>query len=169
MTPPATPADVEDLYRRHATELRAYLYRRAGDDGVDLLGDVFVIALRRCGELPEPRLRRAWLYGTARRLLLAHLRESGRRTLAEEQRVRLAGGTVVESDDNRSRAVHRALASLKDSDRELILLTEWEQLPIVEVAAALGMRPGAARMRLYRARRALAEHPEIQPAMLAER
>jgi DNA-directed RNA polymerase specialized sigma24 family protein len=70
---------VEELYRRNAGELRGYLHRRAGQAGSDLLGEVFVVALQRLDDLPEPDLRRAWLFGTARRLLLAAERNTWQR------------------------------------------------------------------------------------------
>lgn len=160
-----TRSDVEDLYRRHADELRGYLYRRAGEAGADLLGEVFVIALRRSSDLPEPELRRAWLFGTARRLLLAAHRTTVLRQHAEAERTRWHDPATDTSDAGhaqQSTAVNGALDSLKEKDRELIRLTEWEQLPIVEAAAVLGVSPGAARVRLHRARKALAEHPALR-------
>lgn len=161
----ASRADVEELYRRHAAELHGYLYRRAGQAGADLLGDIFVVALQRLDDLPEPELRRAWLYGTARRLLLAAHRKSGQRDRAEHQRARLdeeAGSSTGVPESDRIRAVTEALASLAERDRELIQLTEWERLPVHEAAVVLGIRPGTARVRLHRARRALAAHPALQ-------
>ena len=157
--------DVEELYRRHAGELRGYLYRRAGQAGADLLGEVFVVVLQRLGDLPEPDLRRAWLFGTARRLLLAAERNTRRRHHAENERVRLHEPAADASDVGRSdrvRAVREALASLREPDRELIRLTEWERLQIAEAAVVLGLRPGTARVRLHRARRAMAAHPSLQ-------
>lgn len=165
MTPAVTRTDVEELYRRHAGELHGYLHRRAGQAGADLLGEVFVVALERLGELPEPELRRAWLFGTARRLLLAAERNTRRRQHAEYERARLHDPAAETSDADRSdrvRAVRDALASLREPDRELIRLTEWERLQITEAALVLGVRPGTARVRLHRARRALAAHPLLQ-------
>ncbi|WP_209674622.1 RNA polymerase sigma factor [Aeromicrobium fastidiosum] len=163
MTPrPATPADVEELYRRHAREIHGYLCRRAGESGADLLGEVFVIALRRMNDLPAAELRRAWLFGTARRLLLAAERTTSRRRVAEHERVRVHDGRAGDASADGApsvRAVREALASLKEPDRELIRLTEWEQLSIADAASVVGMRPGTARVRLHRARRALAAHP----------
>ncbi|WP_369415034.1 RNA polymerase sigma factor [Nocardioides jiangxiensis] len=161
----ATKADLAKLYELHAGELHGYLYRRAGQAGADLLGEVFVIALQRLADLPEPQLRRAWLFGTARRLLLAQHRTVARRSRAEDERARLLESSLegTESDTGtRARAVHEALASLAETDRELIRLTEWEQLQTAEAAAVLGMRPGTARMRLLRARRALALHEALR-------
>lgn len=161
----ASQADIEDLYRRHAGELRGYLFRRAGEPGVDLLGEVFVIALRRRADLPEPGLRRAWLFGTARRLLLATYRTSAQRQHAETEHVRRLDAVVdvpATRPGERSTAVRDALGSLKEKDRELIRLTEWEGLTITEAATVLGVRPGTARVRLHRARKAIAAHPSLQ-------
>jgi len=157
----ASAADVEELYRRHAAELHGYLHRRAGQAGADLLGQVFVVALQRVDDLPAPDLRRAWLYGAARRLLLAEQRTAVRRRDAERESARLVEAAPTTSDEARAQAVRAALASLSDPDRELIRLTEWEQLSTAEAAVVLGIRPGTARVRLHRARRALATHPAL--------
>ena len=157
-------ADIERLYHLHAGELRGYPHRRAGEPGADLLGDVFVVALQRLGDLPEQDVRRAWLFGVARRLLLASERNSRHFRRAEHEHVRFHETAAVTSGDDpdRVRAVRDALASLREQDRELIRLTEWEQLTTSEAAAVLGLRPGTARVRLHRARRALASHPALQ-------
>lgn len=164
--PSASREDVAELFERHADELRGYLHRRAGQAGADLVGDVFVVALQRLADLPAPELRRAWLFGTARRLLLAQDRATRRRGDAEGERARLQDpNTAAPTDDDRSgrvRAVREALASLREVDRELVRLTEWERLPIAEAAVVLGLRPGTARVRLHRARRAIAGHPALR-------
>jgi RNA polymerase sigma factor (sigma-70 family) len=163
--PVARAADVEELYRRHAEELRGYLHRRAGPVGADLLADVFVVALRRLDDLPEPALQRAWLFTTARRLLLAEARSSRKRHDAERERARFGEPAADDAELDRSdltHAVREALASLREPDRELIRLTEWERLDITEAAAVLGLRPGTARVRLHRARRALAAHSSLR-------
>ena len=46
-----------------------------------------------------------------------------------------------------------ALSVLTESDRELLLLVGWEGLSQAEAATALGISPGAARVRLHRARK----------------
>lgn len=164
MTRPPSHDDIESLYRLHGVELRGYLYRRAGPAGADLLGEVFVVALRRRAELPDPDRRRAWLFGVARRLLLAAERDARRRRQAELERADVDGadpGAVPEERTDRVTAVRLALSSLGEPDRELIRLTEWERLGIDEAAAVLGLRPGTARVRLHRARRRLAQHPAL--------
>lgn len=49
-----------------------------------------------------------------------------------------------------------ALAALKEIDRELILLVAWDGLGPAQAGEVLGLRAGAARSRLHRARNELA-------------
>ena len=46
----------------------------------------------------------------------------------------------------------RALESLSDDEREVLLLLAWEQLSQAEIAFVLGVPPGTVRSRLHRAR-----------------
>jgi RNA polymerase sigma-70 factor (ECF subfamily) len=55
-------------------------------------------------------------------------------------------------------ALERALASLTEEHREIILLVAWEQLSPAEIAQSLQMPPGTVRSRLHRARSALRAH-----------
>ena len=161
----ASRADVERLYHLHAGELRGYLHRRAGEAGADLLGDVFVVALQRLGDLPEPDLRRAWLFGTSPGGCCWP--RNGTADTSDVPSTSMSGSTNRRQSPRATTptacgAVRDALASLREQDRELIRLTEWEQLTTSEAAAVLGLRPGTARVRLHRARRALASHPALQ-------
>ena len=58
----------------------------------------------------------------------------------------------VASGDDR---VLRALATLSDTDQELLRLRAWEELSSAQIAVVLGIRPTAVDMRLSRARRRL--------------
>lgn len=73
-----TAAEFERLYRATAAELFGYVRRRSAVDPEDLVAEIYAIAWRRRAELPSSLLRRAWLFGTARRLLLAETRQRGR-------------------------------------------------------------------------------------------
>jgi RNA polymerase sigma-70 factor (ECF subfamily) len=49
-------------------------------------------------------------------------------------------------------AVLEAIAALRESDREVLLLSAWEGLSPTQIAAVLGISPLAVRSRLHRAR-----------------
>lgn len=152
----------EELYRRTAPDLDAYLRRRVGSAAPDLLSEVYVTAWRRRKELPNQELLRAWLFGVARRVMLTYLRERTRALHAEHASTSIPSDAETADLDARTSAVHKALQSLAEIDRELIQLTEWEGLRVAEAAMALGLKPGAARVRLHRARRRLAGDPGLQ-------
>ena len=156
-----TPEEFEELFRRSASEVHAYLRRRVGTEADDLLGEVFVIAWQRRRDLPRPELWRAWLYGVARRLILANTRKQSqaRDAVLELSRLGDAGSNNV-SDQHA--AVRRLVEQLPATDRELIMLTVWEGLTVAEAALAVGMRPGTARVRLHRARQRLAAEPGMK-------
>lgn len=60
-------------------------------------------------------------------------------------------------ESERERLVHEAIAQLPDSHRQIILLRDIEQYDTEQTAEMLGIRPGAVKTRLHRARQALRE------------
>ncbi len=132
--------------------LRRFLARRT--DAVtadDVLSEVLMVCWRRLEAVPEQPL--PWLYGVAR-LQLRNAERSSRR------RERLAARVAEELQQPGppdGAAVRDALALLRPQDAELLRLWAWEGLGPAEVAAALGISPNAAAIRLHRAKRRLAE------------
>ena len=157
-----TPDEFEALYRKTAGELLGYLRRRAIADADDLAAEVYAIAWRRRADLPPEFLRRAWLFGTARKLMLSESRRKKR----EQEVAELVAWTDLaassQPDASRDQIVAAALGHLRPDDREIIQLVEWEGLSPAEVAVALGIRAGTARVRLHRARQALAADAGIR-------
>jgi RNA polymerase sigma-70 factor (ECF subfamily) len=146
------------LYDQHRFALHSYCRRRVASDAVDdVMSDVFLTAWRRMDAVPEGA-ELPWLYGVARHVISNQRRSLGRRS-------RLAGRVVAlravddEGPDERAASgddrVLRALASLPDTDQELLRLRAWEDLSSAEIAIVLGIRPSAVDMRLSRARRRL--------------
>jgi RNA polymerase sigma-70 factor (ECF subfamily) len=136
--------------------LRYFLRRSVGpSDAADLAAETYLTLWRRIDRLPEDEDgARAWAFGVARGVLLNHSR-GVRRRLALADRLRDAllqeEGAIA---DNRS-ILGDALGSLSEDDRELIVLIAWDGLNPAQAAAVLGIEPGAARVRLHRARKRL--------------
>jgi RNA polymerase sigma factor (sigma-70 family) len=95
-----------------------------------------------------------WLYGIGLNVLHRHFRQP-----QPAPGVTRDFGMDWDAVDDRLDAwaergrLRAALAVLTDSDRELLLLVGWEGLSQAEAATALGISPGAARVRLHRARK----------------
>jgi len=158
----------EELYGATVRDVLAYAHRRGATSAEDLAAEVYVVAWRRRADLPAPMLRRAWLFGVARTLLKADGREQRRgRELVSELAARPEPSTDPPRSDRRASVVAAAVARLPPNDREVLQLVAWEGLSPAELAVALGVRPGTARVRLHRARQALASDPAIR-ALVAE-
>jgi RNA polymerase sigma-70 factor, ECF subfamily len=154
-----TRNEFEQLYRAHAPEILGYLRRRGtGQDAEDILAETFLVAWRRQRHLPSPDQRRAWLFGTARKLLLAQQRSAPPRPVAELEPRPLQ---INDSDPTTDQLVRTILAELPETDRELLTMTAWEHLTVAEAGRVLGLNATAARVRLHRARHRLAADPRL--------
>ncbi len=143
----------ESLYRQHAGTVLSYARRRTSAAvAEDVVAEVFLVAWRRLAEVPS--CPRPWLLGVARRTL-ANQRRSGVRQDALRDRLAADHEVISPPADGIERPVLRALARLRESDRELLLLLAWEGLSTSEAAEVLGIRPRTLSVRLHRARRQL--------------
>jgi RNA polymerase sigma-70 factor (ECF subfamily) len=148
-----------ELYARQFDAVLAYALRRVSrpEDAADVVADTFLVAWRRRSHLPPGDEARLWLYGVARNVLANQRRGDRRRDrLGEALRLRLAGSTPHARDPASAVAeratVRDALARLGELDREVLMLTVWEELEPREIADVLGVSAPAVRTRLSRAR-----------------
>lgn len=155
----AAQARFEELFAAHYGDLMRYATRRVGaDEASDVVSSTFMIAWRRLADVPVDRSR-AWLYGTARKVISNELRGRERRARLGRQtgaHAQMATGDHAGPVTEQLR-IREVLGELAPRDQELLRLTEWEGLDIDEVAAALGCSRAAAKVRLHRARRRFAD------------
>ena len=160
---PIDAAEFEELYSATVRDVLAYLRRRTSMEADDLAAEVYAVAWRRRSDLPAPTFRRAWLFGVARTLLKADVRRRrDDRELAGELAARPGQPGGPAGPDRTAPVVAAALDRLTPGDREVLRLVAWEGLTPGELAVALGVRPGTARVRLHRARQALASDPDVR-------
>jgi len=145
------------LYRANFRPVQGYAVNRLGaaDDVPDVVAEVVTIAWRRLADVPPPPADRFWLYGTARWVIARRHRSAGRlrnllgRLAAERHATQQppagAGDPVTER-------VLAALAKLKATDREALLLVYWEQLSYAEAAQVLGCSANAVGIRVHKAK-----------------
>jgi len=123
----------EELFRVHYAAVLASVRRRAPAERVDdVVAETFLVARRRLERVPveEPL---PWLLGVARNVLATHRRSSGRRSgLAVRLLSRWTelGGRRSQSDDWFAEQlpggpVTAALESLREKDREAVVLIAW--------------------------------------------
>jgi len=154
---------LETVYLRNVARISAFAVRRAAgpEEAADLVAAVFVKAMASAPRFdPSRGAALAWLLGIA-----AHEHAGTLRRRAREERAvqRLAGRDLLDDDDYQrlseridaeriARHLGDALEALPPGEREVVDLVAVEGLTPQEAAAALGIRPVAARMRLSRGR-----------------
>lgn len=161
------------LYQRTSTRVFGYVRRYCEPaDCDDIVAEVYLVAWRRFGELPDEPL--AWLIGTARNVMGQHWRSSlrRRRLAAKAQGFREVAGPDTASEAVDRVAMLEALAALSAEDREILLLTGWDGFDAAGAAEVLQISASAARTRLSRARRRLVAQfdagvpaPGVQPSL----
>ena len=159
----ATSRDREwfkDRYHDNYRLLLAYARRRVDEQTADeVVADTFLVAWRRREDIPEG-YERAWLFGVARNTILTAARAARRRSALVGK---LRGATSPAWADgsnevnNRADALLPALNSLREADREILMLVAWEELSHAEIGQATGLSPNAVAIRIHRARKRLAD------------
>ena len=162
-----------ELFDRHARAVHGFIARRSGHQSADdLLSEVFLRAVEARARVRPHESGSAlpWLYGIARNVVRSHLR-SRAAPISGVEAAYVDWDAVDARVDARAAAadLRAALASLTETERDVLLLVAWEQLTVTEAAEALDISPNAARSRLHRARaRAAAALAAVQPLDLQE-
>jgi len=162
----ADPELFEVFYREQLEDLQRFVARRVGDRerAADLTAEIFLAAIDSAHRYrPRRGTPRAWLYGIARALVANDRRRRGRERAREE---RFRGSALLDEEDAarmdaridaaaQSRRLYAAMDRLPEAERAVLELVAIDELSVAEAAAAVGVRAGTARVRLYRARRKL--------------
>ncbi|MTV27960.1 sigma-70 family RNA polymerase sigma factor [Nitriliruptoraceae bacterium ZYF776] len=158
--------NVDELFERHGEVVTRYVRRRLADqaDADEVIADVFVRAWRARRRAPQTVEReRAWLYTIARNAVIDRYRRTARaQRLHERLRSSFTGDFEPPPelpDDELAEAFH----ALSASDRELLRLVVWDELPHAEIAEILGCREQNVAVRLHRARARLRRHLNREP------
>jgi RNA polymerase sigma-70 factor (ECF subfamily) len=152
----------EQIAAEVADPIRRYALRRTDPDTADdVLADTLLVVWRRMDEVP-PDGRLPWCYAVAGKCL-ANLNRGARRQRNLVQRIVELDppSDTVDVTELPDPEVHRALATLRADDRELLRLSAWEDLSPAEIAIVLGLSSNAVRIRLHRARRRFAAALEM--------
>ena len=145
-------ARFEALVAQVHDPLMRYLRRRTDMHSADeVMSDVLLTLWRRLDSIPEPAPL-PWCYGVARRALANHRRSTQRRLRLAK---RLESEPAVHGHDDDS-DLAQALATLSESEHELVTLWAWEGLEPREIAVVLETTANAVSLRLARVKKKLA-------------
>ena len=155
-------AAFEELFARYRKPLYGFFGRRLNNSqrAEDLTQETFLAVIRAVSRY-EPRASvRTYLYGIALKLLAADRRRVLRNSAWSSA---LGLGTTEPNTDRTPENVlwvRQAMERLDASDREILMLREYEQLSYSEIAELLRIPVNTVRSRLFRSRLALKSYLE---------
>jgi RNA polymerase sigma-70 factor (ECF subfamily) len=146
-------AAFEALFDRYREPVWRFFRRRTPDAGIaeELAQDTFVALLEGARRYTGKGMFRSYLFGVAYNVLLADRR---RRTQRSAERL-TADPAAPPSDPDDVIWLREALAALDESDREILMLRQYEELSYQEIAEVCGVPLNTVRSQLFRARMAL--------------
>lgn len=151
------------LYERHRETVFRFAYRMLGSAALaeEVTHDCFLSLIRRPEAFdPSRAALRTYLYAAVRNLAAKHFRRHGGETQVDElddepHAAEQEGPLRRLLDEELSEEVRRAVAALPPLQREVVVLVEYEDLTLAEVAEVVGTDANAVKSRLYRARQRL--------------
>lgn len=144
-----------EIFERYRDPLYGFFRRRLENPAraEELMQECFLALIKNASRY-EPRASfRSYLYGIAINIVSAERRKMGREIGQSENHDRAA----VEANRDAALWIRHALEELEKTDREILMLREYEQLSYSEIAALLRLPINTVRSRLFRARMALRE------------
>jgi RNA polymerase sigma-70 factor (ECF subfamily) len=154
------PAAFERLFDRYHAPILNYLHRMVYDRATaeDLTQDTFLKAYRALPGTNADLAFKAWLYRIATNTAITHLRRKKIvRWLPFAEGFDPPSDESIERSVGRQFDVERALSKLPQHYAAVLLLRHYQGLSLAETAAALDITENAAKLRLFRARKAFAE------------
>ena len=137
-------------------------------DAEDVAQDAFLSAWENIGKFQFRSRFSTWLYRIVKNKCLNHIDQYQRRktdpTEIDDSQPWVPLDTVTPEEEalrtEEKNIVHAALAKLKDSHREILVLRELRDLSYEEISEILGCTLGRVKSRLHEARKALKEELE---------
>jgi RNA polymerase sigma-70 factor (ECF subfamily) len=166
------------LYRRRQGRVYRFSMQMGGSRSIaeDVTQEVFLTLMREPGRYnPERGSLEAFLYGVARNHVLRRLGADRRYVPINDEDDSGEISERVQSADPHSdmaraetiESVRRAILSLPEHYREVVVLCDLHEMSYADASAALGCAIGTVRSRLHRARKMLLEklRPAAEPEM----
>jgi RNA polymerase sigma-70 factor (ECF subfamily) len=146
-------AAFETLFERYREPIWGFFRRRTSDPDVsqELAQDTFVAVLEGARRYRALGTFRSYLFGVAYHVLLSHRRKQTHR----QTEPFAADPASAATDRDDVIWIREALSTLEESDREILMLREYEGLSYQEIADVRGTPLNTVRSQLFRTRMAL--------------
>jgi len=154
----STRTDFAEMYARHAGDVYRFALRLAGDraDAEDITSETFARALASTQPIRTATVR-AYLFTIARNYYRETLRRRARDVpLPDTLRDTGPAPSVRAEQMSELNAVQASLRRIPEVDRAALVMRAWHRMPYDEIAHVLGISVAAAKVKVHRARLALA-------------
>ena len=151
------------LYLRHGDAILRFLCRILNDSFAveDVCQEVFIAVSQSAKRYQEQGKLRSWIFKIAARKARAHNRKAWVRERLHRhatQQAKVDGQGSKGKNDTKEESIHdlsKAYSALPHKLREVLALHVGEGMTGDQIAETLGISPGAARVRLHRARQSI--------------
>jgi RNA polymerase sigma-70 factor (ECF subfamily) len=156
---------LDELFSRYRGPLYGFFRRRLDNKerAEDLTQETFLVLIRSTSRYEALSLVRTYIYGIALKLVTAERRKQFRGATAESVSVESLSEPAVNENPDAALWIRQALDKLEESEREILMLREYEQLSYAEIADVLQIAVNTVRSKLFRSRLALRNQLEPQP------
>lgn len=152
------------LFDRYHKRIFNFLANMCRDRALaeDLAQNVFLRMIRYRTSYREGAKFQSWIFQIARNVFADHYQTHKNRFSdfvdVEKVSESLRDGDEVAEQDERERKLHRSLQMLNDEQRELLLLTRFQQMKYEEVAVMMDTTVANIKVKVHRAIQKLREH-----------
>lgn len=145
----------DELYTRYRCPLYGFFRRRLNSEvrAEDLAQETFLVVIRGAERYQPRALVRTYLYAIALKLLMSERRRHAHDGPDLDSITEPASYASTE----RALWVREGLQKLDETEREILMLREYDQLSYCEIAELMHLQLNTVRSRLFRARMALKE------------
>lgn len=157
------------LFEQFHAPILNYIHRMVSDRALaeDLTQDTFVKAWKSLGKTNDDLAFKSWLYRIATNTAISHMRRGKVIKWLPFLSDPETGGERLERTVTRQTDIAGALGQLPKHYASILLLRHYQGLSLAETASALDITENAAKLRLFRARKAFAQiygvNPDGQP------
>lgn len=148
-----------ELYKKYAPDVYRFALYLSGERGEaeDITSETFVRAWASAEPIRMATVK-GYLFAIARNLFLQGLRRKSRHVELDENLLDPQASPYAQAEQKAELgAVLAGLQRLPEIDRAALLMRAFDEMPYEEIARALGISLAAAKVKIHRARLALAD------------
>jgi RNA polymerase sigma factor (sigma-70 family) len=147
------------LFTRFHRELFGFFYHMYGDADAceDMVQTAFYRMIKYKSSFTGKGPFRSWMYQLGRNVLRDHVQQNKRSNHAQnldDYTDKIGGGTLADESLQKSEQalqLRKALARLSNAHREVLVMSEYQELKYKEIAEILDITEGAVKTRVHRA------------------